>query len=187
VDLQGLDRLEQKIDRLKREYDLFLAGRRRGEPIGLRDEVQREVLGITRHPWTSTAARFRAKTLAHRFQAVESQLRHLVEMRAARKPKGSTERAEDAEVLFDRASLEEGAILNGYVLRLHRSVAKLVAAGEAVPEPEVLRKRIEAEVRRQLQEPDVMGVRFRVEAGERGPRILGEVVRTARAAAEQGG
>ncbi|MBE0616745.1 MAG: hypothetical protein IH608_02300, partial [Proteobacteria bacterium] len=125
------------------------------------------MLRLTRHPWASTAARFRAKALAHRFQALESQVRHLVDMRAARKQKASNEPPESAGVLFDRACLEEGTILDGYVLRLHREVARLVVAGEA-PGPEVLRKRIVAEVRRQLQEPDVVGVRFRVEAGERG-------------------
>lgn len=174
--LQGLDRLETKMDRLKREYDLFLAGRRRGEPVALRDEVQRDVLALTRHPWPSTAARFRARTLAHRFQALEVQVRHLAEMRAARKAKAEPEPPEAAEVLFDRACLEEGALLERYVQRLHRSVARLVPAG-ALPDPAVLRQRIETEVRRLLQEPGVAGVRFRVEAGERGARIRGEVVR----------
>lgn len=178
MDLQGLDRLESKMDRLKREYDLFLAGRRRGEPVALRDEVQREVLTLTRHPWPSTAARFRARTLAHRFQALEAQVRHLAEMRAARKAKAEPEPPEGAEVLFDRACLEQAALLERYVRRLHQSVARLVPASQ-LPDPAVLRQRIEAEVRRQLREPGVAGIRFRVEAGERGARIRGEVVRAA--------
>lgn len=177
MSLQGLDRLETKIDRLRREYDLFLAGRRRGEPVSLRDEVRREVLALTRHPWSSTVGRFRAKGLAHRFQALESQVRHVLEIRTGRKPKGPAEPPRGVEVLIDRSCLQEKGVFLGCVAQLHRRLLK--AAGDAKPPAiEALSDRIEAEVRRRLQEPGVVGVRFRVAEGEGALKIRGELVRT---------
>jgi len=176
VESLGLDRLEQQIDRLKREYDLFLAGRRRSEPTRLREEVSREVLRVTRNPGASTASRFRAKTLAHRFQALESQVRHLQELRASRKKDDASAGGEgQGEVLFDRSCLDDPAALDGYVRRLHRAVAAV--GGPGVPSAESLRERIVTEVSRQLADPAVRGVRFSVVAAERGVKLRGEVLR----------
>jgi hypothetical protein len=181
----GLDRLEQQIDRLKREYDLFLAGRRRSEPSRLRDEVARDVLRVTRNPGASTATRFRAKSLAHRFQALESQVRHLQELRAGRKREGAGGEGEDGPVLFDRFSLEEPGVVEGYVLRLHRAVGRLSGSGASVFSRDVLRDRVVEEVRRQLQDPGVLGVRFSAVETERGVKLRGEVVRASLAESER--
>ncbi len=174
----GLDRLEQQIDRLKREYDLFLAGRRRSEPIRLRDEVAREVLRVTRSPGASTASRFRAKTLAYRFQALDAQVRHLQELRASRKKEGAAEGGGDTggAVVFDRSCLDDAAALDGYVRRLHRAVGEL-SGGASPLSTETLRERIVVEVRRQLDDPGVLGVRFSVVEAERGGKLRGEVLR----------
>jgi len=173
----GLDRLEQQIDRLKREYDLFLAGRRRSEPSRLRDEVAREVLRVTRNPGVSTASKFRAKTLAHRFQALESQVRHLQELRASRRKEGAGDSGVgNRSVLFDRSCLEDPAALDGYVRRLHRAVGE-AAGGTPALSVGSLRDRLVEEVRRQLQDPRVVGVRLLVVEGERGVKVRGEVLR----------
>jgi len=176
VEPLGLDRLEQQLDRLKREYELFLAGRRRSEPSRLRDEVAREVLRVTRHPGVSTAAKFRAKSLAHRFQSLETQVRQLQDLRSTRKKEGGIGGAEDRGVLFDRSSLEDPAVLEGYVLRLHRAVGRL-AGGTTPLTTESLRERIVEEVRRQLQDPGVLGVRFSAVEADRGVKLRGEVLR----------
>lgn len=174
-----LDRLGKKIDRLKREYDLFLAGKRRGEPVALHDEIQRAVLGATRHPWTATAQRFRAQGLAHRFQALEAQVRHLLEMRNARaRDEEAGAKDETAtSCLFDRASLDDDRVLTRYVDRIQRAVAKAMGDRGGAPSAEELRGRILAEVRRRLSQPEVVGVRFSVVEGEAGPKLRGEVVR----------
>ncbi len=174
-----LDKLSRKIDRLKREYDLFLAGKRRGEPIALHDEVQREIMGATRHPWTATVQRFRAQGLAHRFQALEAQVRHLVDMRNNRARDAAPEDNGSSSCLFDRASLEDERILNRYVDRIQRAVAKALGDRGGAPSPEELRGRIRAEVQRRLAQPKVLGVRFSVVEGEKGPKLRGEVVREA--------
>jgi hypothetical protein len=175
-----LNLLDQKIDRLKREYDLFLAGTRRVEPTALRDEVAREVLRITRSPLSSTAARFRVRTLAHRFQAIEVQLKNLVERRASRPAaRADGDRGDPPTVMLDRAALENPASVEIHLRRMHRAVAD--ATGNPSPPPPLksLKERILQEARRHLDHPGVLGVRFSVVTSDEGKtKIRGEVVQS---------
>jgi hypothetical protein len=174
-----LNLLEQKIDRLKREYDLFLAGTRRVEPTALRDEVSREILRITRSPLSSTAARFRVRTLAHRFQAVEVQLTNLLERRAGRHAaRADGDRGDPPTVMLDRAALENPASVELHLRRMHKAVAE--ATGNPSPPPlKTLKERLLQEARRHLDHPGVLGVRFSVVTSDEGKtKIRAELVQS---------
>ncbi|MDW7708956.1 MAG: hypothetical protein SCH98_00670 [Deferrisomatales bacterium] len=175
---EHLDRLERRIEQLRREYELFLAGQRRGEPVALREEIRRELLARTRQPPPSTAAGFRVRALALRFQAVEAQVRRLLEPRGARKGGRPSGVGGEQGVLLQRSCLEERGLLQGGAARLHRELVCLVGERGAPPAG-VVCERLEAEMRRQLAVPGVEGVRFRVERGEAGATIRGTVVRRA--------
>lgn len=171
-----LDRLEEKLNRLKREYDLFLAGQRRGEPTAFHAEVEREIVKLTRYPFHSTVGKFRMRTLAHRFRALESQIHNLVEQRQARKREESAV-AEPApvSVVVDRATLEHPEAVAAHLRSLHRALSQCSA--ERRPPPlDALQQRLFDEAGRILARPGVFGVRFVVVEDERGPRIRGEVI-----------
>ena len=172
---RDLDRLEQKIDRLKREYDLFLAGKRRGEPLSLRDEVEREILRLTRSPLSSTAVRFRTRTLAHRFQAVETQVRNLVELRISRRRVRQPEPEDGAAVLLDRVAVDNPDSVASQLERIEKAIAD-AAGGPVSPPFAVIRKRLFEEARRYIGRPDVLGVRFSVVKKEGRAKIRGEIV-----------
>jgi len=63
--------------------------------------------------------------------------------------------------------------------RIQRAVAKALGDRGGAPSPGELRARIQAEVQRRLAQPKVLGVRFSVVEGEKGPKLRGEVVREA--------
>lgn len=172
-----LERLEEKLNRLKREYDLFLAGQRRVEPSAFRDEVEREVLLLTKHPFHSTASRFRVKNLAHRFQALENQIRNLLEKKQAKK-KGDEEGGAEAprpSVLVDRAALENPVALESHFRALHRALTESLP-GRPPPALHALEKKILDEARRVLERPGLYGIRFALVEDEAGLKIRGEAV-----------
>lgn len=172
--LRELDRLEGLLEQLKREYDLFLAGNRRGEPNQLRRQVEREVLRLTRYPFTSTVGRFRARTLAHRFHAVEAQVRHLVEARARKRREPGPE--PEAAVVLDRAALANPHSVDPHLRRIHEAIR--AATGETTPGPsfEALKRRLLEETRKRLGQGGVRGIRFSVSEGERGAKVRGEIL-----------
>lgn len=175
-----LDLLEQRIELLRREYDLFLAGRRRGEPTALRAEVEREVLRLTRHSFSSTSLRFRLGALAHRFRSGEAQVRRLLEQRESRRrgaePPAAAPRA---EVVLDRVAVANPKAVEGDLVRLHRALVE--ALGEqGGPTLDALRARLVEEARRALERPGMRGVRFWLAEDEAGAvRLRGEAVREA--------
>lgn len=171
-----LDELEARIDKLRREYDLFFAGNRRGAPIIMRDEVERLILRLTRDPSSSTAVQFRLRTLAHRFRTLDGQIRQRIEggrRRPVRVAAGGAGGG-DASVLLDAAAVADPSAVRAHLLRIHRSVrADSGAEGLTL---ERLEERLVGEARRQLAQPGVKGVRFKVVKGAGGTRIRGEVV-----------
>lgn len=174
-----LDRLEQKIEKLKREYDLFRTGQRKTEPTALRSELEKQVLRLTRFPFASTAMRFRMKTLAHRFQAVAAQARNLAELQARKQLAQTPQRPEDRAVLIDRAALDNPSALDSYLKRLHRAMAETATTADGqkpAPSFDALKRRLLAEARRQLERPEVSGVRFSVVEGEGGAKLRGEIL-----------
>ncbi|MBI5015709.1 MAG: hypothetical protein HZB55_09500 [Deltaproteobacteria bacterium] len=171
-----LDRLEEKIQRLKREYDLFLAGQRRGEPVSLHDELDREIRRLSRYPLTSTVARFRMSSLAHRFRALETQIRSLLDQREARKRDGEPRPAPGpASVVVDRAALENPRAIEAHLRALHRALAESLN-GRTPPPVEGLKARLLEEARRLVERPGVAAVRFTLVCEEKGPRIRGELL-----------
>lgn len=172
-----LDRLEQKLNRLKREYDLFLAGQRRGEPTSLRDELEKEIISLTKYPFHSTASKFRMRNLAHRFRALETQIRQLADQKRTKKKEEEERTAEVAplSVLVDHAALEQPSA----VARHLRAMQKALGAARPDRQPpslDSLRQRFFDEARKILARPGVRGVRFILTQGEKGPKIRGEVL-----------
>ncbi len=180
LSVTDLDRLERRLDELRREYDLFFAGRRRGEPLGPRNEAAREVLRLTARPVTSTALRFRVLALAHRFRALEAQTRQLQQVRENRRRAAPREEPAVApgppSLVIDRTALADPAALATDLERLQSAVA--LAQGEKkAPTVEALGKRLFAEAQRQLDRPGVAGVRFYLATDPSGAvRIRGEVL-----------
>lgn len=174
-----LDRLEDKILRLKREYDLFLAGQRRGEPTTLRDELEREIRRLSRVPFSSTASRFRMSSLAHRFRALETQIRGITDHREARKRDDEeTPAAGPASVVVDQVALENPRAIDLHLRALHRALAESLE-GRAPPPVEGLKARLLDEARRLVERPGVTAVRFTLVNEEKGPRIRGELLHEA--------
>lgn len=173
-----LDELEVRIEKLRREYDLYFAGRRRGAPIVLRDDAERLILKLTRDPSSSTAVQFRLRTLAHRFRALDMQVRQRIEAAERRVARKATEaaEAEEASVLLDAAAVDNPGVVRAHLLRIHRAVQQSPGGNGAALPFERLQQRLLEEARRQLLQPGVKGVRFRVIAGVDGARIRGEVV-----------
>lgn len=176
-----LDELEARIDKLRREYDLFFGGTRRGAPILLRDEVERLILKLTRDPSSSTAVQFRLRTLAHRFRALDGLVQQRIEggaRPAVRKAAGGAARVLEASVLLDAAAVANPAVVRAHLLRIHRAVRAGAGAGDSAKELSLdrLQERLMGEARKQLQQPGVKGVRFKVVQGEGGTRIRGEVL-----------
>ncbi len=169
--------LELKIERLRREYDLYLAGERRIEPVKLRDEIERELLGVIGSPLLNTAERFRIGTLAHRFRALETRIRNLQEMRSSRRARGRGGGAgEGADVVLDRALLESPGGVDRYVRRLFAEVEQATGGRPGITYEE-LRDRLVGSAKRYLEREGVWGVRFRVERDGERPRIRGKVLR----------
>jgi len=174
--LEELDKLEEKIRRLKREYDLFLAGQRRGEPVKLRTEVEREVLRLSRYPFHSTALRFRMGGLAHRFRALETQLRAILEQRDGRKKEQQPPASgEAAAVVVDRLAIETPASIERHLRSLHRALVETLD-GRAAPSLESLRTRLLEQARVLMARPGVHAIRFSLADGESGPKIRGEIL-----------
>ena len=174
-----LNLLENKIERLRREYDLFFAGNRRGAPILLRDELEREILRWTRDPSPSTGVRFRLRTLAHRFQSLDGLVRQRIETgdpRVVHRPRPTGAGNQDASVLLDAAAIANPGAVRAHLLRIHRAVKDQAGSDAANLSLDRLQERLLGEAAKQLAHPGVKGVRFKVVKGEGGTRIRGEVV-----------
>jgi hypothetical protein len=171
-----LDRLEQKIERLRREYDLYLTGNRRTEPTTLKADLEREVVRLTRFPFSSTAVRFRLKSLAHRFRAVETQARNLIEQR--NRALAAAERAAGGElfVVVDRAALDDPAVVEGHLRRLHRAVVG-ERGGKPGRELDSFRRRLLSEARSRIDKVGAIGIRYSLVVTDGDARLRGELLR----------
>jgi len=172
---RDLDILEQKISQLKREYDLYLAGRRRTEPLDLQAQIHNEILRLTRFPFPSTAVQYRLRTLGHRFQAVNTQAKNLLDARNTRRLK--SEKAEagrdplvwDAKTLSDPKSMEEGV----------QQILKQMAGktSKTMDDAASLRDKLGKAVKAHLDKPGVKAVRFRVVDDGNGPKVKGDLIK----------
>jgi hypothetical protein len=175
---ESLDRLEAKLRRLKREYELFLAGQGRGEPAALRAEVEQQILVLSRQPLHSTAARFRLTGLAHRFRALEAQVRNLTDQRSSRPREVADQEQEVAPDGFvvDRRALEDPSTVRRQLERFHQALSERLG-GRSAPAAEALQERLFESARKLLDTQGTAAVRFRVTNGETGPKIKGEILR----------
>lgn len=172
---EALDRLESRLQRLKREYDLFFLGQAK-EPSALRKEVEREILRLSRQPSPSTAVKFRATGLAHRFRALETQVKNLLEQRSSRRKRPGEAAAQEPErFVLDRVLLEDPALLRSHFERFHRELSAQLGT-KAVPPSEALLARLTETARKLLERKGAHAVRFSVAEGESGPKIRGEIL-----------
>jgi len=91
-----LDRLERDLAALKHEYDLFLNGKRRGEPMKERKELETKLQVESRRTIVSNADKLRFDNLSGRFWALANlwtrMVRDLEEGRMHRDAGGSVRR-----------------------------------------------------------------------------------------------
>lgn len=172
-----LDNLEKKIFQLKKEYDLFLSGRRRGEPIDLHAEIERNILKLTRFPFPSTAVKYRLKTLAHRFQAVGLQARNINDSRNSRRSREKNEKEGEPKdfLLWDENTLKDPKSMEEGVQRLRQQMAEKTK--NPPPDVSTLKDKLARAVKSHLAEPGIKAIRFHVVNGDQGPRIRGELIR----------
>ncbi len=172
----SLDKLEKKLLQLKREYDLFLAGRLRVEPGALRSDVEREILRFSRYPFHSTAARFRMNSLAHRFRALETQMRNLLEIRVERKRAAEQRGTEGPPVVVvDRAAIDDPKRISSQLQSLHAALLDRLGERPA-PSLEVFQSRLLDSARSIMAKPGPKAVRFTLSSGENEPKLRGEIV-----------
>ena len=171
-----LDQLARKIEKLRREYDLYICGNRSTEPTALRAEVEREVLQLTRHPYSSTAMRFRLTSLAHRFRAVETQARNLIERRTRAQETESDAEAPNESVFLDQVALKNPRSVDGHFRKLHKALGGKGAQADL----DQLRERLMDEASRKLKEGGATGVKFSVVKEDGALRLHGEVIRKAK-------
>lgn len=172
-----IDELEGKIDNLKREYDLYLAGNRRTEPLALRSEVEREVMLLMRFPTVSTVFKFQVKTLAMRFRSLETQIRNLMELRNQRLniAEQTIKKSDLQDVVVDSMAIENPAIIAARV----KSLLSRVGANSSLPADmtaESLALMMINKAKAVVGKGNVHAVRYSLVDSEKGPRVKGETI-----------
>lgn len=174
---RDLDTLEQKITKLKREYDLFLAGRRRTEPLDLQAEIHNQILTLSRFPFPSTAVSYRLKTLGHRFQAVNLQAKRLIDAKDSRSSKSTngTAAAESDPLVWDAKTLSDPKSMEAGVQQILKEIAAKSSKplGDAAAITDKLGKAVKAH----LNKPGVKAVKFRVVDNGNGPKVKGDLIK----------
>jgi hypothetical protein len=115
-------------------------------------------------------------SLAHRFRALETQIRGITDHREARKREDeAAASAVAASVVVDRAALDNPRVIEPHLRALHRALAESLD-GREPPPVEGLKARLLEEARRLVERPGVGAVRFTLVREEKGPRIRGELL-----------
>jgi hypothetical protein len=93
-----MDRMEASLAALKHEYDLFFLGRRRGEPMKERKELETRLLALSRRSVVNNADQLRFNNLQGRYWAFANlwtrTVRDLEEGRTRRDAGGAIARSE---------------------------------------------------------------------------------------------
>jgi hypothetical protein len=177
----NVSELEKKLSRLKRDYDLFLAGQLRVEPIALRREIEREIMHLTRSFVPSTVVKFRIKTLAHRYRSLETQLRNLMDLRVSRKPAAEESSSQTSDsIIVDQIAIDNPSVIAARVRTILRNAAK--SADPNAPaaldiSPEAFCQVLVNRARTMVGKNHVSAIRFRIVPGENGPRVKGELLK----------
>jgi len=109
-----LDQLEVALSGLKHEYDLFLNGKRRGEPLKPRRELETKLLALSRRTIPNIEGQFRFNNINGRYWAYANlwtrTLRDLEEGRLRRDSAGAVARTSgERKEPVDREHLEHVA------------------------------------------------------------------------------
>lgn len=175
-----IEELNREIDELKREYDLYLVGQRRTEPLTARTELERKVRALIREPSSSTAFKFRVKTLANRFRALESQLKKLLERKENRSlgVAGQTRTQKPSSVIIDEMVINNPSLV---VARVRKMVAELKrdnpeVDNEAMLNPDSFSSALVGKAKSMVGKKDIRAVRFQIVKGENGHKVKGEPI-----------
>lgn len=174
---QRLNEFVQKLDQLKHEYDLFLTGQRRTEPLKLRSELEREVLLLTRFPSSSTAFKFQVKTLAMRYRSFETQIKNLLELKAQRAQANEKTAPEPSfrDVVVDALAIDNPALIAASV----KSFLKQVGSVSNLPAdmtPETLATIMVNKAKAMVGKDNVAAIRYCLVPSDHGPKVKGEII-----------
>jgi hypothetical protein len=171
--------LNREIDELKREYDLYLAGLRKTEPIGQRAQLERKVVLLARTPVSSTVFKFQAKTLAHRFRALETQLKNLMDAREAKhKVSEQVQTKQPSAVIIDNTVINNPKLV---VDRVRRMVTELnkknLDQDDAMSlDPENFCNALVGKAKTMVGKGEVRAVRFQIVESDGEHKVKGEVI-----------
>lgn len=175
-----IDGLAAKLDQLKREYDLYINGQRRTEPLDLRKDIEKSVMELVRFPTSSTVFKFQVKTLAHRFRSMETQIKNLMDMKMA---KMAAERIESGfdpqDIVIDEMAIENPAIIAERVKKLFNA-AGLKGAIPADMTPDSLHRMMVSKARTVVGKGNVRAVKYSLVAGDNGMKVKGEIISVAK-------
>jgi hypothetical protein len=170
--------LENKIEELRRQYDLYLSGLRKTEPASLFNEVESQVLKITRQmSGRSTVLQFQIRTLAFKFRSLQAQLKRFMDRRETYiKSKLEESYGNDVEefgqtIFIDRMVLANPKLISGKV----RSMVTSSGNSDKVI-PDELAQMLIAKASKVIDRSDVAAVRFTIVKGEKGPKIKGDII-----------
>lgn len=173
-----IEALEVRLEELKRQYDLYLSGQRRTEPVTLKLEAEREIISLTRFPTSSTVFKFQVRTLAMRFRSMEAQVRNLLELRQLRSGNGPRPDGANAplrDIVIDEMAIDNPAIIAGKV----KALLSQAGGGAQLPgsmTPESLCQMMLSKARAIVGKNNVKAVKYSLVNGEQGPRVKGELV-----------
>jgi hypothetical protein len=177
VGTKQVQKLEQKMGSLKHEYDLFLAGNRRTEPLELRRQVEREVLMLSKSPIASTVFKFQVKTLSYRFRSFENQMRNLIERRDKREliTNKSVAAKTIAPVIIDDAVMKNPALINSRIEALVKAAGSKSGQKMKLSSKDLQEMMLD-KARSVVGKNDVKAVMFSIVDSEKGPKVKGEVI-----------
>lgn len=174
---QRLVELENKLEDLKRQYDMYLTGARRTEPLALRTETEREILLLTRFPSSSTMFKFQVKTLAMRFRSFETQMRNLMELRQQRAV--NSEKVQVAaplsDIVVDEMAIDNPAIIAAKVKTLLAQVGSKTTLPPGMT-VEALSAMMVNKARGLVGKNNVKAIKYSLVAGDQGAKVKGEVI-----------
>lgn len=174
---QRITKLEEKIEQLKHEYDLFLNGNRRTEPLTMRKEAEREVMLLLRFPSSSTAFKFQVQTLAHRFRSLEAQVKNLLELKEQRQASAETIAPDHAlqNIIVDDLAISNPDLITARVKTLLKQ-AGIVGPEQSESAAAALCNMMVSKASAVLGRGNVLAVKYSLVPGEHGPKVKGEVI-----------
>jgi hypothetical protein len=174
-----IEELNLEIDELKREYDLYLVGQRRTEPLLMRSGLERKVRLLTLANSSSTVFKFRVKTLANRFRSLETQLKSLLERKNSRQAGSEQPQAKkSSSVIIDEIVINNPALV---VARVRAMVAELKKnhpddANFIKLNPDNFCSALVGKAKAMVGKNEVRAVRFQIVKGENGHKVKGEAI-----------